>query len=413
MTATETKAPGSAAVFWRYWTGSTISGLGTAVTSVALPLTAVEVVHASAVMVAVIAASEFIAWPVLGLPAGVLVSRLPLRGTQIVMDLVRAVAIGSIPVVAWTAALSSVQLVAVALVVGVANVVFSIGNSTMMPAIVSTEELTKRNSLNSATGGAVQMAGPGLGGLLVQVMGAAACMVTDSASYLLSAVLLRALPRPEKLPGSERGDSVHQQIKEGIAFITRHPVIRVCVADATFINFVGGGLMALVPLFLVRTLHEHSWVVGLVYAAEGVGSLTGASLTPRLTEAWGSARVCQRCAALMPAALVLLPLAFRGWGVVVFALGEVLFAGAVVPSSVVTRTHRHRVVPPELLPRVMATVRVVSWGAIPVGALVAGGVATIVGVRSALFVLAALAACAPLTLWSSVEMRRRVNLEDD
>lgn len=192
MAATVTTPDRSAAVFWRYWTGSTVSKMGTAVTSVALPLTAV-LVHASTFSVAVVAASSGLPWLILGVPAGVYGSRFPLRGTQIAMDLVRAAAIGSIPVAAWLRHLTVAQLIAVALAVGSASVIFSVANSTLLPAIVPREELTKRNSLGAASTGIAQLAGPGLGGVLVDVMGAASCMVLDAVSYLVSAVMLACL----------------------------------------------------------------------------------------------------------------------------------------------------------------------------------------------------------------------------
>ena len=149
-------------VFWRYWTGTTVSGVGEAISAVALPLTAVFVLHASALQIGLVTAAGYAAWALFGLPAGVLVARLPLRGTQIAMDLIRAAALASIPLSAWASVLSIGQLVAVAFTVSVANVVFDVGNSTFMPQIVAQEELTRRNSLTSASMSATSMAGPAL-----------------------------------------------------------------------------------------------------------------------------------------------------------------------------------------------------------------------------------------------------------
>ena len=406
------KPPSSSAVFWRYWTGTTVSNVGTSVTSVALPLTAVLVVHASAFAVASIVAADTAPWLLLGLPAGVLVHRLPLRGTQVATDLVRAVAIGSIPVVAWVGSLTVAQLVAVALAVGSASVIFVVANSTMMPAIVPEQDLTKRNSLMSASGGAAQLSGQGVGGLLVGVMGAASCMVIDAVSYLVSAAVMWALPRPERAADQSGQGSFRSQLVEGLSYIGSQPVLRATFVLAVCVNLIGSAVLALAPLYIVRTLHEHAYVLGFVYASEGAGATIGAALAPRFTSAWGSARVLLWCSVPVPFVLVLLPLAFSGWGAVLFGLGIFGFAGTLTVMAIVIITNRHRSVPTEMLPRVLATTLMVAWGSSPLGALVAGGLATAFSVRFALLVVAVFGIGSPLSVWSSREIRRRIKLED-
>jgi hypothetical protein len=141
------------ALFWRFWTASTISATGDAVTAVALPLTAVELLRASSFEVSWLTAATYAAWLVIGLPAGVIVQRLPLRGTQVAMDLIRAAAMLSIPVAAWAGLLTIGQLVLAALIVGLASVVFDVGNATFLPLMVSAAELTGRNSWMSGSRG--------------------------------------------------------------------------------------------------------------------------------------------------------------------------------------------------------------------------------------------------------------------
>jgi Transmembrane secretion effector len=393
-----TSAPSQ--VFWRYWTGTTVSGVGDAISAVALPLTAVLVLHASALQVGLVAAAGYAAWALFGLPAGVLVAWLPLRGTQIAMDLIRALALASIPLGAWAGVLSIGQLAAVAFTVSVANVIFDVGNSTFMPQIVAQEELTRRNSLTSASYSATSMAGPALAGVLVQAFGAATTVLFDVGSYLASALLLRTLPRPTRLPAAA-ASSVSAQIRQGWHYVARHPVIRPCVADATATNFVCGALLALTPVFLVRTLHTPAGLVGVVMAAEGAGSLAGAALTPRIGTRLGSARALLFASAAMPLALCLLPASFRGLGLLLFAFGNAGFAATVVVLSILTRTHRHQVVPTDLLPRVMATVRFISWGVVPLGALAAGAAAATFGPRIALWATCVVAALPAIALWSS------------
>ncbi|WP_037605904.1 MFS transporter [Streptacidiphilus rugosus] len=396
-----------AAAFWRYWGASTVSGVGDAVTAVALPLLAVLALHASAFEVSLVTAAAYAAWLLIGLPAGVLVHRLPLRGTQVAMDLLRAAAVASVPAAAALGVLTLPQLVAVALVVGLASVVFDVGNSTFLPSIVSKEELTARNSLTSGTRAATQLGGPSLGGVLVQLFGAAASIVVDAVSYLASAALMGTLPQVAHPAQEGPRRAVGEMIREGWRYVTRHPIIGPCVADATAVNFVCGGLMALTPVFLVRTLGAPPALVGVLIATEGIGSLLGAALTPRIVARLGSGRAVCWAAVTSPCFAALMPLAGHGAGLALFVLGNAGFAGAVVVLSIVTRTHRQTATPAELLPRVMATVRFISWGAIPFGALAAGGAAALWGTRGALAIMALIAVASPAILLTSPIRRLR------
>ncbi|WP_263107430.1 MFS transporter [Kitasatospora sp. DSM 101779] len=397
-----------AGAFWRYWTASTVSRLGDQVTAVALPLVAVVTLHATALQVGLITGAAYVAWLLIGLPAGVLVQRLPLRGTQIAMDLVRAAAVTSVPLTAVLGVLGLPQLVAVALVVGLASVVFDVGNATFLPSIVAKEQLTARNSLVSGSSAATELAGPSLGGVLVQLLGGAASMLLDAVSYLASAALLRSLPYAGQPAGERaRGAGMREQIREGWRYVTRHPVIGPCAADATAVNFVCGGLMTLTPVFLVRTLGAPAAVVGALMATAGLGSLLGAAATPRLVARLGSGRALCRAAAIAAGFAFLLPLAGSGWAALVFAVGNAGFSAGVVVTSIVTRTHRQTQTPPELLPRVMATVRFVSWGAIPVGALAAGAAAEAWGTRTALLLIAVCSVASPAILLASPVRRLR------
>ncbi|MGF1428211.1 MFS transporter [Kitasatospora sp. LaBMicrA B282] len=402
----EARPGGAAGLFWRYWSASTVSQVGDAVSTVALPLVAVVTLHATAFQVSLITAARYLAWLLIGLPAGVLVQRLPLRGTQVAMDLARGAAVASVPLAAGLGVLRLPQLVAVALVIGLASVVFDVGNATFLPSIVPKGELTARNSLTSASNAATQLAGPSLGGVLVQLLGGAASMLVDAVSYLASAALLRSLPRAPH-PGGAAPGGLRAQIREGWRYVVRHPVIGPCAAVATAINFVCGGLMALTPVHLVRTLGAPSAVVGVLLATGGLGSLLGATLTPRLVARFGNGAALRGSALLSGCAAFLLPAAGAGWATLLFAVGNSGFFAGVVVTSVVTRTHRQAAAPPELLARVMATVRFVSWGIIPVGALAAGAAAAQWGTRTALWLLAVGSIASPSILYASPVRRLR------
>lgn len=403
-----------AGVFWRWWAAGTTSLVGSAVGAVALPLTALTVLDASAFEMGLIAAASYVAWLVIGLPAGVIVQRLPLRGAQVAADLARAAAVASIPLAWWWGRLSIAQLVVVALVVSFANVLFDVANATFLPAIVGRDQLHARNSLTSATHAGTQLSGPTLGGVAVQALGAVPAVLLDAASYLVSAALLWSLPA-RRVDAPDRWPPIRAMIGEGWRYVTRHPVMGPTMWTATAVNFVCGAHLAVHPLYLVRELHAPAALVGALLAAEGVGSLVGAALTPWITGRWGTARSLVVACVVAAGGAFLVPVG-TGWrAYLAFAAGNVVFAGGVVVLSVTTRTYRQTASPPELLSRVMATVRFVSWGTIPVGGLVAGALAGPAGARVTLFAFAAAAVLAPLALLLSPirRLRELTDLDDD
>ncbi|MFI7674583.1 MFS transporter [Actinophytocola sp. NPDC049390] len=398
-------------MFWRFWSATAVSQTGTAVTAVALPLVAVTTLDASAFEVSMLTVATYLAWAVVGLPAGVIVQRLPLRGTQVAMDVLRAAAISSVPLAWWSGHLTIGHLVVAALVISLANVVFDVGSGTFLPTIVSREELTARNSLMSATHSATSLGGPSLGGLVVQLLGAVPTLLVDAVSFLVSAVLLRGLPRGS-VPARADRPRMGPLIREGWRFVVRHPVLRTCMLGATADNFANGALMALIPVFLVRDLHASPALVGLLIAAEGLGSLVGAALAPWLTARLGSARALVVAAFCGAGIALLMPVGHGVAGMVLFAVANVGFGIGVVVFSINARTHRQVTTPPELLSRVVATVRFVSWGAIPFGALSGGVVATAIGTRGALWVACLLTLACPVLLWFS-PVRRLRDLADE
>ncbi|MFJ2085394.1 MFS transporter [Micromonospora chokoriensis] len=397
--------------FWRWWGASTTSHLGSAVGGVALPLTALTVLDASALDMGLITAAGYLAYLLISLPAGVVVQRVPLRGMQVTLDLIRALAIASVPLAWWFDALTVAQLVGVALVVSFANVLFDVANQTFLPEIVPATQLQARNSLNSGTHAVTQLGGPSLGGLAVQVLGAVPTLFVDTVSYLVSAMLLRTLPARRVQRPTERPPMV-TMIREGWHFVLRHPIIGPAMWDATATNFVNGAMLALFPFYLVRELHASPLLVGLLLAADGLGTLIGAALTTRFTDRVGTARGLIIAAFVGVAGALVIPLGTGTAAYVAFAAGNLVFAGSTVVLSVTTRTYRMLASPPELLSRVIATVKFVSWGAIPLGGLLAGVLAGPLGARTTLLLFGALTVLSPI-IYLSTPIRRMRDLPLD
>lgn len=388
-----------ASVFWRYWTATTTSQVGSTVTAVALPLAALVLLDASALELGLLVAAGDLGWMLLTLPAGAMATHLPLRGLQAGVDFVRAIALITPAVLWWFDLLTMPALFGVALVVGFANVFAFVANTTYIPHVVPREQLNSRNSLMSGTSAVTQLGGPPIAGVIVQVLGAPVALLLDAVSYLVSGALMWTLPRAER-PRVVRAPMV-QQIREGWRYVVGHPLMRPMMIDATATNFACGMLLTLTPLYLVRELGASPTAYGIVLASEGIGALAGASFGPWLGRRFGTGRLLLAAAVLSIPAVLLMPLGDGAVGMIAFALGNALFAFFTVVLSVITRTYRQQQSPPELLARVMATVRFVSWSALPVGALLAGWLAQSTSARGSLWLVAVAVAVSPVVLFAS------------
>ncbi len=395
-TVRPTSSTHATSVFWRYWSAKTTSEVGSAVTAVALPLAAVSLLDATALQVGLLVAAGDLGWALLTLPAGALVTHLPLRGLQASVDLVRGLAM-LIPFAAWLLGdLSMTHLWTAALMVGFANVFAFVASSTYIPAVVPRDQLTSRNSLMSGTDAVTQLGGPSLAGVIVQWAGAPVAFLLDALSYLVSGAIMWTLPRTSPLPRPPQ--PLRVQIKDGWHYVVRHPFMRPMMIDAAATNFACGALLALTPLYLLREVGLPPAAYGAVLASEGVGALAGASVGPWLTRRWGGGRVLLIAAWASVPAVALMPLGRGAVAVAAFAVGNALFAFFTVILSVITRTYRQQNSPPEMLARVMATVRFVSWGVIPLGGLLAGWSAGVAGPHRAVWLLVPVVAISPVVL---------------
>ena len=386
----------NARAFYLVYASSTISWFGTAVTTVALPLVAVLVLDASTLEVSIISAAGVAAWLIIGLPSGVIVSKFPLRASLVTAQVARGLVLLSVPVAAALDVLTVAQLIVVATLIGIFSVLYDVAFASFMPSVVPAEDLTRRNSLVQGTESIALIVGPAGGGALVQLVGAAASVLADVVSYAVSAVCLFALGKPAEQaeqagaePDEEEGGFL-EQIRVGLRYVRRDEIVGPLTAMAAALNFTNAAATALSTVFLARTLDLSPLLIGLLLAFEGIGAVAGAALATPLVNRIGSARTVLVTMVVAPVSALLLPLAFRGPTLVFWAVGYGGLAGATVAFSIVARTHRQVSVPPALLPRVMATVRFLSWGVLPLGAICAGVLGEAIGVRAALAILCAL-----------------------
>jgi MFS family permease len=402
--------------FRRLWAGDTISQFGTMVTLIALPLLAVKTLHASAFEVGLLTASETAAFLLVGLPAGAWVDRLRRRNVMIVNDLLRAALLGSLPVAAWMDMLTLGQLYVVALTTGVCTVFFDVAYQSYLPHLVGREHLVEGNAKLQASQSVAQVAGPSVGGALVQWLTAPYAILVDAASYLWSAAWMIAIRSREVLPEPEPGRRLRTDIREGLAFVLKHPLLRRITACTATSN-LGSGIqnVALITLLASPTqLNLSAGAIGLLYTVGAVGGLVGAVLAARIAKAIGQGPTIWISIAVSAPFGFLPVFVQRGWSVALVAVSMLVFWAGAVVYNITQVSFRQGLCPERLLGRMNATIRFMVWGTTPLGGLIGGALATWIGLRPTLVVAAGLF-CASLVpvLFSPLRRMRELPTEYD
>ncbi len=384
------------------WFGEGISVMGNATTSVLLPLLAVLAFDAGPGSMGLLTAAAWLPWLLIGLPAGAWVDRLDARRIMIAADLVSAVAFASVPVFWLLGRLTLPHLMAVALVGGAATVFFRTAYAAFLPQVVPTSQLEPANGRLVGTESAMQIVGPGVGGLVAQWLSAALGLAVDAISFLVSAICLwRIKPAYASTPfePSEptKRTGLGEQIRAGVSFVRSDRYLRYFVVVGSLSNLGLTGYATLLVLFLVRDLGLDAGSVGLVLAAGSSGGLVGAAIATRLSARLGSARASTLLLVSGGPPALLIPLAPDGWGAALAVAGLFLVGVAVVAGNVVRGAWRMRYVPRALMGRVVTSSSVINYGTMPLAALLSGWMGAHLGVRATIAVMAAVHAAACLS----------------
>jgi MFS family permease len=407
--AEQTSSRQGPGTLWRHrnflllWSGQTVSEMGSAVTQLALPLTAVVALRASTFQVGLLTSAATAAFALIALPAGAIVDRLDKRRLMIWCDAARILIIGSVPLAAALGVLALWQLYAVAVTAGVCTVFFDVCYQSYLPVLVPKERLVDGNGKLGATQSFAQVAGPGLGGGLVGLVGAARAMAADAVSYAVSVASLLTITTSqepatagqepatagqEPATGSEetarRG--LRDEIAEGLSFVFRHPILRKIAACTGTANLFGGMAIALEIIFLVRVLHVRPADTGLLIAVASLGGVAGGIGSGPLARRIGSARIIWFSMLVLGLPQLLVPLAEPGWRVAAFAVGIAAFSFSAVVYNVAQVSYRQAICPPQLLGRMNAAIRWVVWGTIPLGGLLGGAFGAVFGVRATMWI---------------------------
>jgi len=366
--------------FLKLWAGQSVSELGGSITQIALPTVAVFQLHAGPFELGLLSAFQRLPFPLLALPVGVWIDQLPRRRVMILADIGRMLALASIPIAAITGSLSLVQLYIVALVTGLLTIFFDLAYLAFVPALVGRENLGDANAKLQLSSSVSDVAGPGLGGLLIQAVGAGQAIALNAASYLISFASL-AWIRGEDVspPRSGPAMSAFADLKEGLAHVFRHPLLRsliLCLGAAIVVGHMEEP--NLYP-FLYNILHLSPGTVGLVLSVGGVGSIAGAIVSRRVAARFGPGWTLAVTAAVVGTMIMLQTTARFGFAIPILVV-TFLIIGVMDPIHDVTQVSlRQMLTPDRLQGRMNSVFRTVFWGAWPIGSVLGGYVGSVLG----------------------------------
>ena len=381
--------------FLRLWAGETVSLFGSQVTELAMPLVAVYTLSANARQLGLLNAARFAPFLLVTLLAGVLVDRHRRRPILIGSNLGRALLIGLIPLLAAAHWLRMPSLYVLAFAVGVLTVFFDVAYLAYLPSLVDRRVLLEGNTKLQASASAAQVGGPGLGGLLVQLFGAPGALLADAVSYLVSVATLGGIRTGEPQPPAVTADArvwqrLRHDIGEGLRVTFTNPLLRPMAGLAATYNLFEQAIITVFVLYAIRRLGLSAGLLGLVLSAGAAGALLGSVTAGAAGRRMGIGvaflgGVVVECAAMLLVPAVRGPL---GLVVPVLVAAFALNGLGLGLTNVYAVSLRQTSTPDQLLGRVNASYRFLSFGSIPLGALLGGFLGQALGLRPALTIAA-------------------------
>jgi MFS family permease len=372
--------------FLRFLSSHVASELGANISRVALPLVAVLTLHADPAQVGLLSALQTTAFLLIGLPAGVWVDRMRRRRVMMVSDAVRFVLLACIPLAAQLGILSITMMFAIALLTGLAQVFNDVADQTYLPELVGTEQLGDGNSKLGVVRSGSFLGGPGVGGALVQLLGAPRTMLATALGALVSVLFLSRIKSPDKAPPEREREPLLRGIGAGLKYVWDDRLLRMFAAYSSISNFTVSAVLGLSVLFLVHDVGLAPGLIGVLLMSGGIGGLIGGLCGGWLSRKLGTARMTWIAAVAAPPFGLLLPMTQADWRAVCFAVTSIALSWSASLTSVGQITYRQVTAPGHMLGRVSASVMFLTWGTLPLGALLGGVVAEQIGVRQALWV---------------------------
>jgi MFS family permease len=391
------------------WCGEVAGKYGSSVVAVTMPLIAVSTLSAGPFEVGLLSASSWLPWLIIGLPAGVWVDRRRRRPIMLTAAAASLLIFATVPLAGRAGWLSIGVLLVLALLAGTATVFFQTAYSAYLPSLLAISDQPEGNAKLHGSAAAAQIAGLGSAGLIAQLAGAVNGMFASATTSLISVLCLTGIRHREPLPqpGSRGRVGLLGEVAEGWRLVAGDRWFRSMTFFGAASNFALMGYQSIQVVFLVQGIGLAPGVVGVLVTASSLGGVLGALLARRVASRIGTARALVVFELGFGGSSLLIPLAGDGAELVFFVVGSFGVGAGVVAGNVLTASFKQSYCPPELFGRLTASMSVLNYGTIPLGALFGGTVGAVFDLRTALWITTAGVPMAALILLFSPIGRTR------
>jgi MFS family permease len=376
--------------FWKYWTGQTISNLGSSITLFALPLLVYKI-SGSALDLGIASAATFLPYLLFGLILGAWADRVNRKRMMIGTDIGRALIIVTIPLLFAFGLLTIWWIYIVAFIHATLTICFEAGEFAAIPSLVNQDDLVTANGRIQASYSGASIVGPLLAGVLVTLMPLSTLLLFDSLSFLASSFSLALISISFNKGEKRAPTSIRSDVVEGLRYVFSNPVLRNISIMMALVNFVGSTAYAQLIFFAKSQLQATDFQASLLYSAGSLGVVILALAAGPLRKHWSFSTVALGALMLEGILTVIFSLMHMYWAAVVL---WTLIGGLGILFNINTSSLRQTIVPNHLLGRVMSIASVIAWSAIPLGSLLGGfaiswtqNVALVYGVIGALIFL--------------------------
>jgi MFS family permease len=371
--------------FRRYFVGQSVSLLGDQIALLALPLTAVLALHATAAQMGALTTVYLVPNLIFSIHAGVWIDhRGRRRGVMLAADVLRGLVTATIPVAYALGHLTWAHLYAASFLLGTLTVFFYVAYGGFFQAVVPRERYVEANSLIHGSRAFSFLGGNSIGGVLVQLFRGPYALAVDAGSFLWSAVFLGRIDVDEP-PGAPREAG---GVTAGGRWIAHNQIVRAELLGVATLNLFNFMFFALFLLFATRELHVRPAALGIVLGVASVGTLFGSFVTGRISRRIGVGRTFVLGCFLFPAPLVLVPAAFGPhWLVLGFLFAAEFLSGfGLMLLDIMAGTISAGTVPPALRSRVAGAFMLVNYGVRPLGTALGGVLGSAIGLRPTLWI---------------------------
>jgi MFS family permease len=354
--------------FWRFWAGETISAFGSSFTQFAIPLLVFKLTGSPLYLAATFALYA-VPHLLFGLIIGAWTDRTDRRRLMMTVDLLSALAIGSVPIAAALGVLTVWWVMVVIFVSGALSIFFEAAQFGAVPSLVEAADLVTANGRIQASFAAATVAGPLVAGALLLFLQVDRLLIVDAATFLVSALALAFIRRTFNPPVARPRTSLRADIVEGLRYVLRHPVLRNISAMMALVNFVGVSAFAQLVYLAKERYAATDSQIGILFAAGGVGVFLMSLAAGPLRKRWSFGNVALGALMLSGALIVALAFAPSFWiAVPVWGLS----AGLGTLFNINTGSLRQAIVPNHMLGRIITIAMVLAWSANPLGSILGG-----------------------------------------